>query len=197
MKKRVILVTDGDLYAKKAVEHVARKIGGRCISQSWGNPTAISGKALASLIMQTPHDPVLVMFDDCGFRGEGPGEKAMRDVCSHPNIDVIGAIAVASKTKCCEWTKVHFSIDRYGVLTEVGIDKSGLPDLEVGRINGDTVYVLDELNVPVVIGIGDIGKMSGFDAIEKGAPITTRAVQLILERSGYHAKLEGTTKNEY
>ncbi|SFD72071.1 stage V sporulation protein AE [Bacillus sp. OV194] len=194
-KKRVILITDGDLYALRAVEHVARKIGGRCISQSWGNPSKISGHQLVRMIMQTPHDPVLVMFDDCGFRGEGPGELAMRIVCSQPDIEVLGAIAVASKTHHSEWTKVHFSIDRYGSFTEYGIDKSGVPDFETGRINGDTVYILDELNLPIVIGIGDIGKMAGHDAVEKGAPITSMAVETILERSGYNAGIERKEKD--
>lgn len=32
--------------------------------------------------------------------------------------------------------------------------------METGRINGDTVYCLDQLDVPIIVGIGDIGKMS-------------------------------------
>lgn len=183
MKKRIIFITDGDLYALRVVEHVAKIIGGRCISQSWGNPTKKTGEELVEMIRNTPHDPVLVMFDDCGFKGEGPGEQAMRIIHKQEDFEVIGAVAVASKTHFAEWTKVHCSIDRYGELTEYGIDKSGLPDLETGRINGDTVYILDELNLPLVIGIGDIGKMAGYDSVEKGAPITLKAINLILERS--------------
>ncbi|WP_222430861.1 stage V sporulation protein AE, partial [Bacillus licheniformis] len=38
-KRKVILVTDGDIYAAKAIEYAARKTGGRCISQSAGNPS--------------------------------------------------------------------------------------------------------------------------------------------------------------
>ncbi|MCM3719696.1 stage V sporulation protein AE [Fictibacillus phosphorivorans] len=183
VKKRIIFITDGDLYALRVVEHVAKIIGGRCISQSWGNPTKKTGEELVEMIRNTPHDPVLVMFDDCGFKGEGPGEQAMRIIHKQEDFEVIGAVAVASKTHFAEWTKVHCSIDRYGELTEYGIDKSGLPDLETGRINGDTVYILDELNLPLVIGIGDIGKMAGYDSVEKGAPITLKAINLILERS--------------
>lgn len=188
VKKRVIFITDGDLYALRVVEHAAKIIGGRCISQSWGNPTKKTGEELVEMIRTTPHDPVLVMFDDCGFKGEGPGEQAMRFIHQQEDFDVIGAVAVASKTHFAEWTKVHCSMDRYGELTEFGIDKSGLPDLETGRINGDTVYILDELNLPFVVGVGDIGKMAGFDAIEKGAPITLKAINLILERSESHGK---------
>jgi stage V sporulation protein AE len=195
VKKRVIFITDGDLYALRVVEHAASMIGGRCISQSWGNPSKKSGEELVEMIRNTPHDPVLVMFDDCGFRGEGPGEHAMRYIHKQNDIDVIGAVAVASKTHFAEWTKVHCSIDRYGELTEFGIDKSGLPDLETGRINGDTVYILDELNLPFVIGIGDIGKMSGFDSVEKGAPITVKAIKLILERSDFNESNKRERKN--
>ncbi|MGO4888286.1 stage V sporulation protein AE [Anaerobacillus sp. MEB173] len=185
-KKRVILITDGDDSAKKAVQVVAKQIGGRCITQSWGNPTRLSGDELVKLIHQAPYDPVLVMFDDCGFQEEGPGEVAMRIVAEHPTIEVLGAIAVASRTHASEWTKVDVSIDRYGMLTEYGTDKYGLKDLERGRINGDTVYILDQLNLPIVVGIGDIGKMAGKDAVERGAPITRKAVEIILERSGYN-----------
>ncbi|MDR7072604.1 stage V sporulation protein AE [Fictibacillus barbaricus] len=188
VKKRVIFITDGDLYALRVAEHAAEQIGGRCISQSWGNPTRKSGHELVEMIRQTPFDPVLVMFDDCGFKGEGPGEQAMRIIHQQPDLEVIGAVAVASKTHFAEWTKVHCSIDRYGELTEFGIDKSGLPDLETGRINGDTVYILDELNLPIVIGMGDIGKMAGHDSVEKGAPITMKAINLILERSKGHGE---------
>ncbi|WP_156774266.1 stage V sporulation protein AE [Fictibacillus arsenicus] len=188
VKKRVIFITDGDLYALRVVEHAATIIGGRCISQSWGNPTKKSGEELVEMIRKTPHDPVLVMFDDCGFKGEGPGEQAMRIIHQQEDIEVIGAVAVASKTHFAEWTKVHCSMDRYGELTEFGIDKSGVPDLETGRINGDTVYILDELNLPFIIGVGDIGKMAGFDSVEKGAPITLKAINLILERSESHGK---------
>ncbi|ARK29525.1 stage V sporulation protein AE [Halalkalibacter krulwichiae] len=185
-RRKIILVTDGDEHARDVVEFVAREIGGRCISYSWGNPTPINGEEIVSLILKTPHDPVLVMFDDCGQRELGLGEKAMQYVATHPQIEVLGAIAVASSTHSLEWAHVDVSVDRYGNLTEFGVDKEGLPDLERGRINGDTVYILDELDIPVVIGIGDIGKMAGFDTLKKGAPITKQAVEIILERSGYH-----------
>ncbi len=188
MKKQrsVILVTDGDEYALRAVKYAARHIGGRCISQSQGNPSLLSGKAIVNLILKTPYDPVLVLFDDCGYIGEGAGERALLYVANHKQIDVLGVIAVASNSHKIEWTKIDVCIDRYGELTEFGIDKFGLQELEIGRINGDTVYCLDQLNVPVIVGIGDIGKMAGKDDLKKGCPITLKAVNIILERSGYH-----------
>ncbi|HEU5140927.1 MAG TPA: stage V sporulation protein AE, partial [Bacillales bacterium] len=105
-RRKVILVTDGDKYALKAVQYTAEQVGGRCISQSSGNPTSLSGEEIVELIKETPKDPVLVMVDDCGYRGEGPGEKAMRCIAEHPDVDVLGAIAVASNTDFKEWTRV-------------------------------------------------------------------------------------------
>lgn len=190
MKRRVILITDGDEYALQAVQCASRYFKGQCIHQSAGNPSQLSGSELVDLVLETPNDPVFLMFDDSGFQQEGNGERALTYVARHPNIDVLGAIAVAAKTHYAEWTKVDISIDRFGNLTEYGVDKSGLPDTEIGRINGDTVYCLDQLNIPIIVGVGDIGKMAGFDSYEKGAPITKKAIEIILERSGFNGKDE-------
>ncbi|MFC3882785.1 stage V sporulation protein AE [Bacillus songklensis] len=184
-KRRVIVITDGDEYARKTIEYVANQYGGRCISRSHGNPTTLSGPEIVNLILQTPYDPVFVMFDDSGFLGEGAGEQALKYVVNHEQIDVLGVIAVASKTHQNEWTRVDVSIDRYGELTEYGVDKSGIQEFEIGRINGDTVYCLDSLEVPIIVGIGDIGKMARKDHIKYGSPVTMKAVEVILERSGY------------
>ncbi len=180
------MVTDGDEYAQRTIELLAKEFGGRCISASQSNPTRLTGRDIVKLILRTPYDPVFVMFDDSGFIGEGSGETALKYVASHNQIDVLGVLAVASNTHHYEWTRVSVSIDRNGNLTEYGVDKFGLPDIEVGRINGDTVYCLDQLNVPVIVGIGDIGKMCGNDDWKKGSPITRKAIELILERSGYY-----------
>ncbi|MDR4888787.1 stage V sporulation protein AE [Fredinandcohnia sp. QZ13] len=193
-RRKVILVTDGDEYAKKTLEYIAKEVGGRCISKSQGNPTTLTGKEMVEYVLETPYDPVFVMFDDSGLLGEGMGEHALKYVANHPKIEVLGVIAVASKTHQTEWTKVDISIDRDGNLTEYGVDKSGLPEYDVGRINGDTVYCLDSLDVPIIVGIGDIGKMARKDDIKIGAPITRKAVDLILERSGYDRK--GTNFNK-
>lgn len=185
-KRKVILITDGDEYAKRTVELVAKEIGGRCISLSHGNPTILSGSKIVELIKEAAYDPVLVMVDDSGYVGEGIGEKAMRYIVKHQDIEVLGIIAVASKTRQREWTKVDVCIDRFGELTEFGVDKFGLREMEVGKITGDTVYNIDSLHVPIVVGIGDVGKMAMRDHYKHGAPITKLAVQLILERSGFY-----------
>ena len=185
-QRHVILITDGDDYARKSVEYVAKMVGARCISMSHGNPTSLDGPSIVQLIKKAKNDPVLVMFDDSGLVGEGMGEKALKYVASHKDIHVLGVIAVAAKTRLAEWTRVDISIDRDGNLTPYGVDKYGIPELEIGRLNGDTVYCLDELNVPIIVGIGDIGKMAKKDHYENGSPITRKAIELILERSGYH-----------
>ena len=181
----MILVTDGDHIAQKAVEWVAREIGGRCISLSAGNPTPLEGSQIVELIRMTPYDPVIVMFDDNGDYGRGRGERAMEYVVKHPEIDVIGAIAVASNTQWVQGARVRFSIDNRGRIVEEAVDKDGYAKTELeNRIYGDTVDILDRLQVPNVIGIGDIGKMQGRDSLRQGCPITRKAVQWILKRSG-------------
>lgn len=182
-KRKVIMITDGDQYARKALELVAHQVGGCCISMSQGNPSHFSGEELVRLIQKAKSDPVLVMFDDSGYVGEGAGERAMRVVANDPSVEVLGIIAVASKTRRAEWTKVDVSIDRYGNLTSKGVDKYGMEELETGKIIGDTVYCIDELDVPIVVGMGDIGKMAQVDDYRKGSPITKLAVEIILERS--------------
>ena len=191
-KRKVILITDGDKYAKKAIQYVAREVGGRCISMSQGNPSHLSGKELVRLIHKAKSDPVLVMFDDSGYVGEGAGERAMRIVATDPSIEVLGIIAVASKTRREEWTKVDVSIDRYGNLTSKGVDKYGMEEMEIGKVMGDTVYCIDELDVPIVVGIGDIGKMAQVDDYRKGSPVTKLAVEIILERSKYRDERKRT-----
>ena len=188
VKRKVILVTDGDEYARRAVERAARELGGRCISSSGGNPTILSGPEIIRRILETPYDPVLVMFDDSGFLGEGAGERAMKYVASCEDIEILGILAVASKTHQAEWAKVDISIDRYGELTHFGVDKHGFPENDIGRINGDTVYCVDQLKAPIVVGIGDIGKMSKHDDYKNGSPITKMAIELILERSGFNGR---------
>ncbi|MCQ6273818.1 stage V sporulation protein AE [Bacillus sp. V3B] len=184
--RRVILVTDGDEYARKSLELIANEIGGRCISLSHGNPSVLSGPEIIKQIKKAAHDPVLVMFDDSGFIGEGAGEQALKYVARHKDIEVLGIIAVASRTRKEEWTRVDVCIDRDGVLTANGVDKFGIQEMEEGRLYGDTVYSIDELDVPIVVGVGDIGKMARKDHFDHGAPITRQAVEIILGRSGYY-----------
>ncbi|MED4570230.1 stage V sporulation protein AE [Brevibacillus agri] len=191
-RRKVILVTDGDHIAQKAVESVAKELGGRCISLSAGNPTPVSGKQVVELIKMAPHDPVIVMFDDNGDFGKGRGERAIEYVASHPDIEVIGALAVASHTNWVHGVTVAYSVDNQGQIVEGAVDKDGYADQELQHhIYGDTVDILNTLKLPNIIGIGDIGKMDGRDSLQNGCPITKRAVQWIMKRSGAYGDSDG------
>ncbi|WP_432776919.1 stage V sporulation protein AE [Brevibacillus gelatini] len=184
-RRKVIVVTDGDHIAQKAIESVAKELGGRCISLSAGNPTPVSGEQVVELIKMTPHDPVMVMFDDNGDFGKGRGERAIEYVARHPDIEVIGVLAVASHTSWVQGVTVACSINNQGQIVEGAVDKDGYADVRLQHhIYGDTVDILNSLKLPNVIGIGDIGKMDGRDSLQNGCPITKRAVQWIMERSG-------------
>ncbi|SHF11245.1 stage V sporulation protein AE [Caloramator proteoclasticus DSM 10124] len=182
MKKKVIIVTDGDLVAQRAVEAAAKNIGGRCISRSAGNPTPISGKEIVEYIKQAKYDPVVVMVDDRGDTHKGDGEEAMEYILNCGEVDVLGVIAVASNTNGVRGIKVDYSIDRNGNIVKKGVDKSGLAK-EDKIVKGDTVDVLNDKRAPIIIGVGDIGKMDGFDNVEIGAPIITKAMEEIIRRS--------------
>ena len=73
---------------------------------------SLSGPEIIKHIKKADHDPILAMFDDSGFMGEGAGEKALKYVATHQEIEVLGVIAVASRTRKEEWTRINISIDR-------------------------------------------------------------------------------------
>jgi stage V sporulation protein AE len=190
--RNVIIITDGDKVASHAVQRVAMEVGGRCISRSAGNPTPLQGEEIVNQVMKAAYDPVLVMFDDNGQWEYGDGEKALEYVATHPNIKVLGAIAVASNTDAVEGTHIDLAVDSNGKIVESGVDKDGNIEFSKElRIYGDTVDVLDRLQIPLIIGVGDIGKMNGRDHIRYGAPITRKAVEIILRRSGYDENHKG------
>ncbi|MEX2105189.1 MAG: stage V sporulation protein AE [Bacilli bacterium] len=197
-KRKIIIITDGDNVARHVVEEVAKQIGGRCISSSGGNPTKLRGASIVDQIKKAKHDPVLVMVDDNGRFEKGDGEKALEIIANHPDIEVLGAIAVASNAWNVAGVDVNFSIDCNGNITDFGVDKEGSPiSKNILHIYGDTVDVLQQLNIPYIVGIGDIGKMNGRDHIRYGAPITRKAVELILERSGNNGAISAIETNSY
>lgn len=188
-KIRVILITDGDSVAQKVVEELANDLNLRCISASAGNPTPISGEKIVQLLKTVPRDPVLVMFDDKGLPEKGYGEFALEFVANHPDVEVIGAVAVASNTFDTDGAQADACIERDGHLTHSSINKNGEKcscggSADKPIVRGDTVDVLDECDIPVVIGVGDIGKMKRQDDICRGAPVTRRAIEEILKRNG-------------
>lgn len=188
-KTRVILVTDGDKVAQQAVEAIGTSLGLRCISASAGNPTPISGEKIVKLLKTVPFDPVLIMFDDKGLKEKAQGERALEYVANHPDIEVLGAVAVASNTTGIDGVQADACIDCQGHVIDLSVDKKGEikedDDCDCKPvITGDTVDVLNEVEVPVIIGVGDIGKMDKHDDLSRGAPITRKAIEEILKRSG-------------
>lgn len=187
-KIRVILVTDGDRVAQEAIETIGSSLGLRCISASAGNPTPISGKKIVELLKTVPYDPVLVMFDDKGHSEKAEGEQALEYVANHPDIEVLGAVAVASNTTGIDGVSADACIDCQGHVIDLSVDKNG--EIKNKKdcackpvITGDTVDVLNDVEIPVIIGVGDIGKMEKHDDLSRGAPITRRAIEEILKRS--------------
>ncbi len=190
-KIRVILVTDGDRVAQEAVESIGSSLGLRCISASAGNPTPISGKKIVDLLKTVPYDPVLVMFDDKGHSEKAEGEQALEYVANHPDIEVLGVVAVASNTTGIDGVHADACVDSHGHVIDLSVDKKG--EIKANkdcdcepRIIGDTVDVLNDLEIPVIIGVGDIGKMDKHDDLSRGAPITRKAIEEILKRSDIH-----------
>lgn len=183
-KRRVILVTDGDEVALKSVEAAAKNIGGRCISATAGNPTPLKGPAIVELVKQAPHDPVVIMFDDNGKTSLGRGEKALYYVAEHPDIEVMGILAVASNSGGIEYTNVDCAVDKHKEIVEGQVDKEGNLVAPSPVILGDTVsavnYLRDTEGI-FTIGIGDLGKMEGLDNPASGAAVTTKAMQRIIQ----------------
>lgn len=182
-KRKVILVTDGDMVAKEAVETATVNIGGRCISSSAGNPTTLTGQEMVTKIMEAVHDPVVVMVDDRGAKGQGPGEAAMATVLDSKDIDILGVVAVSSNGEDCNGLNVNCSITKDGDVVHNAVDKSG-HDTHSDHICGDTLSILKSRRNIFIVGIGDPGKMDYKDEVLKGAPITTKALKIVMEHSG-------------
>ncbi len=182
-KRKVILVTDGDMAAKEAVEKATANIGGRCISSSAGNPTLLSGEEIEKKILEAKHDPVVVMVDDRGAKGKGPGERAMEYLLDCRKLDVLGVVAVSSNGKDCNGIKIDYSVTKTGEVVKNAVDKFG-DNTYSGKICGDTLSILRSRPEVFIVGIGDPGKMDYQDEVSKGAPITTKALGIILEHGG-------------
>lgn len=109
----------------------------------------------------------------------------MEYVANHPQVEVLGAVAVASNHRAGDAVRVDILLDRNGNQVFQGVDKGGLEmEGEPPMIRGDTVGVLNRIQVPLIVGIGDIGKMGHFDDVRQGAPVTRKAVELILANAG-------------
>lgn len=186
---KVIVVTDGDRVAARAVETAAARLGLRCVSASAGNPTPVTGRDIAAMVREAARaageeTPVVVMVDDRGHHRIGKGEKALLELSAEPDVEILGVVAVASNTDGVSGATVDFSIGQDGRVVDGPVDSRGVPEGPGhSRVEGDTTGVIDEIDPPVVVGLGDVGKMDGADAPESGAKITEQALREILKRS--------------
>lgn len=71
-RRHVILITDGDDFARKTVEHVAKEIGGRCLSLSHGNPSVLNGQQIVKLIKKSPMIPYWSCLMTAGLSEKEP-----------------------------------------------------------------------------------------------------------------------------
>lgn len=185
--RRVIAVTDGDCRALDAVEVAAQKVGARCISLSGcrdPKDARWTPEEVEELILSTPWDPVVVLVDDEGKRGEGWGEKVLRHLAESDRVKLLGVVAVASDLEKGNGAHVSVSVTAEGEVVPNSVDKEGRPLPSGNVIKGDTVENADALGAPIVVGLGDPGKMDFADDARRGAPITTKALELVLEHHG-------------
>lgn len=180
--KKIIIITDGDNVAKRSVEYCAKEIGGRCISLSAGNPSNIDSDTLISYIKEAPQEPVLVMVDDKGSRGYGRGEENLAHLLINDEIEVLGIVAVASNTFSGSPIEVDVSITKNLKITDKAVDKYGNEQKDK-NFYGDTINGIEKFKVrPIIVGIGDVGKMHGKDDILIGSPVLMKALRYILDR---------------
>jgi stage V sporulation protein AE len=178
-RRKVVIITDGDNIARQAAETAAAQVGGRCISRSAGNPTPLSGDEIIDMIKQSPADPVVVMVDDRGKPGLGEGEKVIKSLADSKDVEILGVIAVASNTQDVEGVKVDCSVDNNLNIISGPVDKLGNPSGD-GVVYGDTLDILNIIKVPIIVGVGDPGKMNGRDDCVLGAPVLTKALRVIM-----------------
>lgn len=181
---RVIIVTDGDWTARKAVENAARSLGLYPLQVIAGNPMPLSGPQVLEHILQAPQEPVVVMVDDRGHKGVGPGERVIEYLMHRTEaIEVLGVVAVASHSRVYG-TRVNFSVTAdLQIIKDHPVTKEGsCESARHRRLEGDTVQILNRYPDLLVVGCGDPGKMDGQDSVTNGAEVTRKCLQLILER---------------
>lgn len=183
---RVIIVTDGDRTAQKAVEKASHELGLYPLRVTGGNPTPLSGLQVRDQLLQAPWDPVVIMVDDRGDKGVGPGERIIEYLLhQQEDIEILGVVAVASHSQVYG-TRVDYSVTGdQKVLAGQPVTKDGTCEPpRHKRLEGDTVQVLDRHPDLLVIGCGDPGKMHGRDNALQGAQVTRKCLEQILEGSG-------------
>ncbi|MHB1131466.1 MAG: stage V sporulation protein AE [Chloroflexota bacterium] len=152
----MVVVSDGDQNAWRAARRAAAELGLGLLDCTSGNPTTATYAEVLAALVASKHDVVVVLADDGGLTGFGPGERLITWLARAPEVEVLAAVAVASWAHHDGDVVVDASVTATGRVVPWAVDKNGLP-MRGRRLRGDTVDVLDELQVPVV-GVGDIGE---------------------------------------
>lgn len=181
-KKEVIILTDGDRTAYRALSEACEDLACHPLRASEGNPTPLDGQKLVEAVKAAPRSPVVVMVDDRGDAGHGDGEDALDALIHSEAFDILGVVAVAANTHPVKGTRVAESVTLDGEVIEGAVDKGGHPSSGM-VVKGDTVDVLEDFD-GLVVGLGDPGKMGGHDSISRGVPATRRALEEILKKRG-------------
>jgi stage V sporulation protein AE len=191
VRPQVIVVTDADETAWRAVSAAGESLGIPTLRLSHGNPTPVSGRRLVDAIRASGRSPIVVMVDDRGESGRGPGERALGALLREDDIDVVGVVAVASHTPHVDGVRPDVSVTAEGEVISGAVDKDGEPAR--GLLRGDTVDEIKRSGRDVfVVGLGDPGKMDGHDRLGAGVPATRKALELVLERVGQQRGRERT-----
>ncbi len=168
--KTVIVVTDGDGKARRAIELAAKKLGMYVVTCSAGSPTRAHPEDVEREIAEADGELIVVMADDGGQVGEGAGERLIKVLSEHGLLNAV--VAAASDTPGVTKIEVKESVTVDGRTTARAVDKAGRKKRSK-MLAGDTAEGAAGLHVPV-IGIGDPGKV-GVD--KKGARAMERALR--------------------
>jgi stage V sporulation protein AE len=179
----LIVVTDGDATAWRAVRQASEALGLHPLEASRGNPTRADAEAIVkAAAAHRGTDPVVVMVDDQGDADKGPGERVLERLLQDRRVRVLGVVAVASNTDGVSGVVPDGSVGQGGVAVQGAVNKAGKPDGR--RLIGDTVDVLKGAPTSVpIIGLGDPGKMGGHDRPQDGVPATRAALAEVLKRA--------------
>lgn len=183
----VIVVTDGDPTAWRAVEAASTELGLVPLAVSRGNPTPVDADRIVAEAKAQSGGPVVVLVDDQGDAGTGTGERILADLLRDSRVRVLGVVAVASNTPGVRGVVPDLSVDQSARSGGEAVDKAGRA--VGGPLLGDTVDVLrSAAEGPVIVGLGDPGKMEGHDALSAGVPATRAALAAVLRHSGHRPR---------
>lgn len=73
MVKKVVIISDGDQQAWRVARRAAADLGLGLIDLTGGSPTYANVREVEEAILASPYEVVVVLADDAGAAGVGPG----------------------------------------------------------------------------------------------------------------------------